>query len=52
VFVIQASVPIGVMGVAVANMFHIKPQQASALFIVSSVAYLAMGIPLVLWIFG
>ncbi len=52
VFVIQASVPIGVMGVAVANMFHIKPQQASALFVVSSVVYLAMGIPLVLWIFG
>jgi len=51
VFLIQSSVPIGVMGVAVANMFHIKPQEASALFVVSSIAYLAVGIPLVLWIF-
>jgi predicted permease len=52
VFIIQASVPIGVMGVAVANMFHIKPQQASALFVVSSLGYLLIGIPLVLWVFG
>ena len=52
VFLIQASVPMGVMGVAVANMFHIKPQEASALFIVSSIVYLAAGVPLVLWVFG
>lgn len=51
VFLIQSSVSVGVMGVAVANMFRIKPQEASALFIVSSVVYLAAGIPLVLWIF-
>lgn len=52
VFLIQASVPMGVMGVAVANMFHIKPREASALFVISSIVYLAIGIPLVLWIFG
>ncbi len=52
VFVIQSSVPMGVMGVAVANMFHLKPQEASALFVVSSAFYLLLGIPLVLWIFG
>lgn len=52
VFLIQSSVSMGVMGVAVANMFNIKPQEASALFIVSSLAYLVVGIPLVLLIFG
>ena len=52
VLLIQSSVPIGVMGVAVANMFHVKPQEASALFIISSVAYLAIGVPLLLWMFG
>ena len=52
VLVIQSSVPMGVMGVAVANMFHLKPQEASALFVVSSAVYLLLGIPLVMWIFG
>lgn len=52
VFIIQASVPMGVMCVAVANMFHLKSQEASALFVVSSIIYLAFGVPLVLWIYG
>lgn len=52
VVLLQASVPVGVMGVAVANMFHIKPHEASAIFVVSSLAYLLLGLPLLLWIFG
>ncbi|MFN2351663.1 MAG: AEC family transporter [Kiritimatiellia bacterium] len=52
VVLIQSSVPVGVMGVAVANMFHLRPQEASALFIVSSVVYLIFGIPVVMWLFG
>jgi len=52
IFLIQSSVSVGVMGVAVANMFFIKPKEASLLFVVSSAFYLAVGIPLALWIFG
>lgn len=52
VVLLQSSVPVGVMGVAVANMFHIKPNEAAAIFVVSSVAYLIIGLPLLLWIFG
>lgn len=52
VFLIQSSVSVGVMGVAVANMFHVKPQEASALFIVSSAFYLVIGVPLILLVFG
>lgn len=51
VFLIQSSVSVGVFGVAVANMFHIKPREASALFIVSSTVYLVVGVPLILLVF-
>jgi len=52
VFLLQSSVSMGVLGVAVANMFHIKPTEAAAIFVVSSLAYLLIGIPLLLLIFG
>ncbi len=52
VLLLQSSVPVGVMGVAVANMFHIKPNEAAVIFVVSSLAYLLIGIPLLLVIFG
>jgi len=52
VFLLQSSVSMGVLGVAVANMFHIKPKEAAAIFVVSSLAYLLIGIPLLLVIFG
>jgi predicted permease len=52
VFLLQSSVSMGVLGVAVGNMFHIKPKEAAAIFVVSSLAYLLIGIPLLLVIFG
>ena len=51
IFLLQSSVPMGVLGVAVANMFGLKPREATAIFIVSSILYLVIGMPLVLWIF-
>ena len=51
VFLVQASVPVGIMCVAVANMFHIKPREAAAILVVGSVLYLAIGMPLLLWLF-
>jgi predicted permease len=52
VFLLQSSIPVGVMGVAVANMFHIRPNEAAAIFVVSSVCYLLVGLPLLLWVLG
>jgi predicted permease len=52
VFLVQASVPVGVMGVAVANMFHLRPGEAAAIFTVSSLVYLLIGIPVLAVIFG
>ncbi|MDP7163196.1 MAG: hypothetical protein QF577_01100 [Phycisphaerae bacterium] len=52
VFLVQSSVPMGVFGVGVANMFYIKPRQASLLFVVTSLVYLVVGLPIVLWLFG
>lgn len=52
IFIIQSSVSTGVLGVAVANMFKLKPEEASAIFVVSSLVYLLAGIPLIMWIFG
>ena len=52
VFLIQSSVPMAVMGVAAANIFHLKPHEASAMFVVSSLVYLALGLPIIVWLFG
>ena len=52
VVILQSSAPVGVMSVAVANMFHIHPQKASMLFVVSSLLYLAIGLPLTILIYG
>ncbi len=52
IFIIQSSVSAGVLGVATANMFSLKPEEASAIFVVSSLVYLIIGIPIVMLIFG
>ena len=52
VVILQSSAPVGVMTVAVANMFHIHPQKASMVFVVSSLLYLVIGVPLTVLIYG
>ncbi|MBN1553613.1 MAG: hypothetical protein JXA11_02625 [Phycisphaerae bacterium] len=52
IFLIQSSVSVAVMCPIVANMFHIRPREASVIFVVSSAFYLAVLLPLVCWIFG
>jgi predicted permease len=52
IFLIQSSVSVAVMCPIVANMFHIRPREASLLFVVSSAFYLAVLLPLICWIFG
>lgn len=52
VFLIEAFVPVAITVVAVANMFHLKPREASALFVANTFMYLLLVLPIVIWIFG
>ncbi len=51
-FFIQGFVPTSVSMVALANMFGLRPAEASALFVANTVLYLLFVLPLVLWRFG
>ncbi|MCC6356807.1 MAG: hypothetical protein IT577_23205 [Verrucomicrobiae bacterium] len=48
VFVFQAFVPTAVTSVAIANMFGLKPREASVLFVSNTLLYLAIVLPLAL----
>lgn len=51
VFLVQSFVPTSVTMVAVANMFHLRPNEASVLFVVNTVTYLLCILPLVwMWL--
>ena len=52
VLLINSCVPTAITAVAVANMFHLKPREASVLFVVNTLTYLVIVLPVVLWIFG
>jgi predicted permease len=52
VYVVQGFVPTAITSVAVANMFRLKPEEASALFVANTVIYLVLVLPVVFWIFG
>ncbi|WCJ60475.1 hypothetical protein NXS98_04910 [Fontisphaera persica] len=52
VYVVQGFVPTAITSVAVANMFRLKPDEASALFVANTVIYLVVVLPLVFWLFG
>lgn len=48
VLVIQSFVPTAVSMVAIANMFHLRPVQASVLFVANTLMYLVIVLPIVL----
>lgn len=52
VLLIETCVPTAVTLVAVANMFSLRPRDASILFVINTVMYLAVVLPVVLWVFG
>lgn len=52
IVLIQAIVPMGVTNVAVANMFDLHPREASVLFVVNTLTYLVVVLPVVFWLFG
>jgi len=52
VMVIESFVPMGVTVVAVASMFGLRPRMASAMFVANTAMYLAVVLPVVLWIFS
>ena len=52
VVVVQSFVPTSVTMVALANMFDLRPREASALFVVNTAMYLLLVLPVVMWLFG
>jgi len=52
VLLINSCVPTAITAVAVANMFRLKPREASVLFVVNTFTYLVVVLPVVFWIFG
>ncbi len=52
VYLIQSSIPVAVTAAAVANMFGLHPRKASVLFVISSLLYLLIGLPLIFALFG
>ena len=52
VFVVQSFVPTAVTMVAIANMFNLRPNEASVLFVVNTVMYLVLVLPLVWLVYG
>jgi predicted permease len=51
VYIIEAFVPTAVTMAAVANMFGLKPREASVLFVANTVMYVTIVLPVVLWLF-
>ena len=52
VFLIQTFVPTAVTMVSIANMFDLRPAQASVLFVLNTFLYVLCVLPFVLWLFG
>ncbi len=52
VFIIETFVPTAVTMVAVSNMFSLKPRAASVLFVINTLMYLLLVLPIVVAIFG
>lgn len=52
VFVIEGFVPSAVTMVAIANMFDLRPREASVLFVGNTLMYLGLVLPVVFWWFG
>ncbi len=52
VHIIESFVPTAVTVVAVANMFRLRPHEASVLFVTNALIYLLLVLPLVLWYYS
>lgn len=52
VFLVEACLPVGITVVAIANLFGLAPRQASALFVVNTLAYLLVCVPVLAWLLG
>lgn len=50
VLLINSCVPTAITAVAVANMFHLRPCEASVLFVINSTMYLTLVLPIVVWL--
>jgi predicted permease len=50
VLIVQSIVPAAVTAVGLADMFHLDPRVASALFVTNTILYLLLVLPVVVWV--
>lgn len=51
ILLIESFVPMAVTAVAVANMFTLRPEEASVIFVVNTIAYILLVLPVILYVF-
>lgn len=52
VFAVETCIPTAVTMVAIANLFNVRPREASVLFVFNTAMYLALCVPILAWLFG
>ena len=52
VFLVETCLPVAVTVVGIANLFELSPRRATALFILNTLAYLVLCVPVLAWIFA
>lgn len=50
VFHVETCIPTAVTMVAIANLFHLRPREASALFVFNTLSYLVVCVPVLYWV--
>ncbi|MEX0886697.1 MAG: AEC family transporter [Phycisphaeraceae bacterium] len=52
VFLVEAFMPAAIQLVITANLFHLDPRQASSLWLVNTLLFLAVPLPVMIWLLG
>lgn len=52
VFLLETCLPMAITVVGIANLFDISPRRATAMFVLNTLSYLVLCIPVLWWIFG
>ncbi len=52
VFLLESCLPVAITVVGIANIFDIAPRRATAIFIINTLSYLAICVPVLAWIFA
>jgi predicted permease len=52
VYLLETCLPLAITVVGIANLFDISPRRATAIFILNTLSYLVLCVPVLWWIFG